>query len=90
MPELYHPVSGTTLDVSEGDLDWYESNGWVSTEPYEFKDNSFDAVYPDAFTAQSEADESAQAEAKANANASSTPAASPKAAGVKADGGPSA
>jgi hypothetical protein len=91
---LYHPVTGATAEVEEGDLGRYEDNGWLSSDPVEFKDNSWAATNPEAAQAQEQAaaDERTEADkgSSASPKQSNTTAADPNAAGVKADAGPSA
>jgi hypothetical protein len=81
MPEMYHPVTGATATVDDEGRDWYEDNGWLDATPFEFQDNSWKAVNPDAAAAQEQADQQAQV--------SNTTAADPDAEGLIADGGPS-
>jgi hypothetical protein len=93
---MYHPVTGATANVADGDSEWYEANGWQDVTPFEFQDNSWASVNPDANAAQEQAEKDAQgipdeqpAEQPAQPKASKTTAADPNAAGVKADAGPS-
>jgi len=79
MPEMYHPVTGATASPSDEDVSWYEDNGWLDNTPFEFQDNSWASVNPEAAADAQEG----------QPQVSNTTAADPNAAGVLADGGPS-
>jgi hypothetical protein len=44
MPDIYHPVTGAGMAVSDEDAERFLKDGWVDATPYEFKDNSWEAV----------------------------------------------
>lgn len=79
MPSLMHPVTGAGIAVSDEDAQRYLDDGWVDTTPYDFKDNSWEAV-------RKSNEEAAGVE---QSQESATTAADPSAAGVRGDGGPS-